>query len=322
MSKHYSVSLNKATLEPLSRNAPERAMAVHITSLNNDELQFELVGVDVSFANALRRIMIAEVDTMAIEVVNIEANDSVVEDAVLAHRLGLIPLRVDPKDYEPWKRGSEPVVGVNAMELSLNVVAKSTRLHKDGSVHVVSKYIRPVSEASRAPKPAGYESDGSMVDSDPESTDALVHDDIVIAKLLPGQRIKLTAYATRGNGKEHAKWSPVCTASYRLMPSVEIVEAITGAAAASLVKLCPKAVFDIEDGAAVVRNAAACSMCRECIRVQDEWQDKVRLGRVGDHYLFKVESTGSLPAEDIFLRALDVLMDKCAAAKAGVLALG
>ena len=32
-----------------------------------DELVFELLGVDVSFANALRRIMISEIPTMALE---------------------------------------------------------------------------------------------------------------------------------------------------------------------------------------------------------------------------------------------------------------
>jgi len=34
---------------------------------SKNELVFELVGVDVSFANALRRIMIAEIPTMAFE---------------------------------------------------------------------------------------------------------------------------------------------------------------------------------------------------------------------------------------------------------------
>ena len=34
---------------------------------SKNELVFELVGVDVSFANALRRIMIAEIPTMALE---------------------------------------------------------------------------------------------------------------------------------------------------------------------------------------------------------------------------------------------------------------
>jgi len=45
-----------------------------------------------------------------------------------------------------------------------------------------------------------------------------VHPDIVIAELRQGQRISLEAHARRGYGKDHAKFSPVATASYRLLP--------------------------------------------------------------------------------------------------------
>ena len=60
-------------------------------------LKLFLIGVDVSIANALRRILLAEVPTIAIENVWISVNHSIIPDEVLAHRVGLIPLRVDPK---------------------------------------------------------------------------------------------------------------------------------------------------------------------------------------------------------------------------------
>lgn len=40
----------------------------------------------------------------------------------------------------------------------------------------------------------------------------LVHDDILLAKMRPGQEIVLEAHCARGTGAEHAKWSPVATA--------------------------------------------------------------------------------------------------------------
>lgn len=52
---------------------------------------FSLVGVDASIANAFRRVLIAEVPTLAIEDVFIFSNTSLIQDEVFAHRLGLIP---------------------------------------------------------------------------------------------------------------------------------------------------------------------------------------------------------------------------------------
>jgi DNA-directed RNA polymerase I and III subunit RPAC1 len=47
---------------------------------NDTELVFEMIGVDVSLANALRRIMIAEVPTLAIEHVYMWNNSSIIHD--------------------------------------------------------------------------------------------------------------------------------------------------------------------------------------------------------------------------------------------------
>lgn len=71
---------------------------------------FELVGVDVSVANAIRRILIAEVPTVAIETVHIYQNTGVVQDEVLAHRLGLIPFKIDPSSVE-WRKGLDGMCG-------------------------------------------------------------------------------------------------------------------------------------------------------------------------------------------------------------------
>lgn len=51
-----------------------------------------------------------------------------------------------------------------------------------------------------------------------------VHDDILLAKLLPGQEINLVCHARKGIGMDHAKYQPVATASYRLLPDISIDE--------------------------------------------------------------------------------------------------
>lgn len=60
--------------------------------LNSDSIVFLLKDCDFSLANALRRIILAEIPTMAIDLVEIRENTSVINDEFLAHRLGLVPL--------------------------------------------------------------------------------------------------------------------------------------------------------------------------------------------------------------------------------------
>jgi DNA-directed RNA polymerases I and III subunit RPAC1 len=141
-----------------------------------------------------------------------------------------------------------------------------------------------------------------------------VHDDIVLAKLRPGQRIEFEAHCRKGVGKDHTKFSPVSTVSYRLLPDIRLSEPITGDKAQALVNKCPMSVFDIEDigggsTKAVVARPRDCTMCRECIRTED-WASKVELRRKADHFLFSVESTGVLAPEVIVREAISLLKEK------------
>ena len=78
---------------------------MEVTSLGDEDLTFEMVGLDPAIANAFRRIMLSEVPTMAIERVFVLNNTSMIPDEVLAHRLGLVPIAADPRRFN--FRGSE-----------------------------------------------------------------------------------------------------------------------------------------------------------------------------------------------------------------------
>ena len=67
-------------------------MNVHIKEQTKDFLKFVITGTNHTFANTLRRIIISDVETWAIEDVQIEKNTTILPDEMIAHRLGLIPL--------------------------------------------------------------------------------------------------------------------------------------------------------------------------------------------------------------------------------------
>ena len=78
--------------------------------------------------------------------------------------------------------------------------------------------------------------------------------------------LDLECYCVKGIGRVHAKWSPVCTAYYRLINKINILEEINGDDAEELKQLCPKGVFVInKKGNAEVGNVRDCTSCRECI---------------------------------------------------------
>lgn len=65
---------------------------ITLRQLTSSQADFILSGVDLSFANALRRVIIADIPTLAIDTVEVINNTSVLADEFLAHRLGMVPL--------------------------------------------------------------------------------------------------------------------------------------------------------------------------------------------------------------------------------------
>lgn len=79
----------------------QNSFDINISYISERVANFDLINIDTSISNALRRIMISEVPSVAAEQVYIFNNTSVIQDEVLAHRIGLIPLKVDP-DLLSW----------------------------------------------------------------------------------------------------------------------------------------------------------------------------------------------------------------------------
>ena len=78
----------------------EKTMRFKITELSDEKVCFDMINVDPPIANSLRRVLLAEVPTVAIEKVDLYQNTGVIHDEVFCHRLGLIPLKIEPDTVE------------------------------------------------------------------------------------------------------------------------------------------------------------------------------------------------------------------------------
>lgn len=63
------------------------------------KISFHIKDVDISYINTLRRVIMSKVPVLAITSINIYENDSPIVDEILAHRLGLLPIKTDVKTY-------------------------------------------------------------------------------------------------------------------------------------------------------------------------------------------------------------------------------
>ncbi|KAI7884417.1 hypothetical protein K492DRAFT_191856 [Lichtheimia hyalospora FSU 10163] len=286
----------------------KKRFQIKINRLTPENMEFDLVGVDASIANAFRRILIAEVPTMAIEKVYVLNNTSIIHDEVLAHRLGLIPIYADPQFFD-FKGEEDGPTDLNTIVFKLKVKCEYNPDASPDETDPKKKFIHShVYSGDLVWEPKGVQGEKFQ-----ESPIRPVQDDILIAKLRPGQEIDMELHCHKGVGKEHAKWSPVATASYRLLPEITILKPITGDSADKFQKCFPQGVVDVvmENGVktAKVVNARKDTVSREVLR-HKEFEDKVRLTRVRDHFIFNVETTGIIPPEQLFPTAIDILVEK------------
>jgi len=253
-------------------------MEITFASLDDSLARFTLSGASPAFANAMRRAMIGEVPTLAIEDVRIYDNTSALFDEMLAHRLGLIPLTTDLSTYTTQAACSCGGAGCPAC-------TSTYTLSVEGPRTVMSSDLIP---------------------QDPKA--APVYDNIPIVKLTKGQKLVIEARAVLNTGRAHAKWQPTLVCGYKNHPVISISDACD--ACGMCVDECPRDILEVKGKKVGIISGKLpdCSMCKLCERaclasgIGDE--PAIRITAEKDRYIFVVESDGSLPAKEIMKRAL------------------
>ncbi|XP_026743186.1 DNA-directed RNA polymerases I and III subunit RPAC1 [Trichoplusia ni] len=278
-----------------------------IVRMDNFEMEFDLIGMQPAFANAFRRLMLSEVPSMAIEKVMIKNNTSIIQDEVLAHRLGLIPLKADPRLFEYRPEDATEGTEFNTLEFSLKVRCSVNKNQPKDSYRAEDLYENHSVYSSQIK----WQPIGNQASVYKEADICPVQGDILISKMRPGHELDLQLVAVKGIGRDHAKFSPVATASYRLLPEVTLTKEIKGSEASLLQSCFAPGVINIDsEGKAYVRDARYDTCSRNVFRY-DELKDAVILSRVRDHFIFNVESVGAMPPNIIFVEAVKILRDKC-----------
>ncbi|KAM9992696.1 hypothetical protein ACTFIY_010149 [Dictyostelium cf. discoideum] len=283
-----------------------RQPELEILEIKNDSIIFILSNTDISVANALRRVMIAEVPTMCIDLVEFESNNSVLCDEFIAHRLGLIPLVSDNIDKFCYTRDCSCSDRCDqcSVELRLNVKCTENRPRDVTSSDLLSQNSAVIPVSSQV----------TSSNSDrPEQ-------EIPIVKLRKGQEVKLRAIAKKGVGKEHAKWSPSCVATYQFQPIIVLnqnrIDELTDQQKEEWVGSCPTKVYSYSPHQSTqqvtIEDPLRCVYCLECKKKAESFgkPDLVHLEQKQDKFIFTVESSGALKPEDIVLYAIQIIKRK------------
>jgi DNA-directed RNA polymerase subunit D len=243
----------------------------------SDSLTLVLKDIDPSTANAIRRTILSNVPTLAIEDVRIIENTSSLYDETIAHRLGLIPIKTDLKLFNFRDECKCKGKGCPSCTLELTL---DVECNKDFQ----TVYSHEIKSSDAKLKPV---------------------EGIPIVRLGKGQKISFEAEAVLGTGKEHSKWQPAVV-GYKYHPIIKISSKCTNCK--ECVDACPVNILKATKDKITVTDKKVCTMCNSCVEVCEE--EAITVEGDDTKFIFKIESQGALPPKEIFKTACETLEDK------------
>ena len=167
---------------------------------NNDRfIRFEIDNINYAEANMIRRTLINDIPKLAIDKIvfrhgqirdssgNVFDSSLPLFDEMVAHRIGLVPIKTD------LKMNFRETCRCEGKGCSLCTVTYN--INKTGPSEVFSRDLLP------------FTGNTDLTPTDP---------DIPIVKLGPNQALLVTAEAYMGTGKEHIKWQVTSGVGYKI----------------------------------------------------------------------------------------------------------
>lgn len=247
-------------------------MDIKILSKEKGKISFILKDINYIIANTIRRLVINEVPTMAIEKVKIIKNSSALYDEVLAHRLGLIPLTSDIKSYTLPAECKCKGKGCVHCRLIMSLKVKGPGVALASGIKSRDAKIKPVNP------------------------------DTPIVKLLKDQEIELEMNAVLGQGKDHAKFSPGLI-YYKTYPKIKILQQKDGK---KIMEACPREVFKLDGSNLKIVDEEKCILCNACKDVSKN----ISVEGSESDFIFYLESWGQLKPKEILSKAAEIYEEK------------
>ena len=269
-------------------------MSISNVNMRNNELVFEISNIDLSFVNALRRIILSEIPSIAFRtepydksMVKIINNTSNLHNEFIVHRIGMIPIHI--KDVETFD--------IINYKFVLNV--KNTT---HTTIDVTTKDINVLKLNNGEFIPVGKDIRDSFFPPDP-----LTKDHILIMRLKPdntgkneGEHLHFEATASKSNGNENARWSVVSQASFQYKIDPKKAEV---ALQEYLQKHQNKKGSNLSDNEIeTLKNRFRLTFADRYYHTNERLEP--------DEFIMTIESIGVMNPKDIFKQSIHILSDK------------
>ena len=282
----------------------------NLKKLDDRTYSFTLSPIHVTYANTLRRLILTGVETVAFRSdmtstgsttdVVIKRNDTPMTNEMLADRIGLIPINVT----EPLSWKDDKYI------FTLKVAGNkdNTTYVKSGDFTVYE--VNPLLTSENNENKGENDTDGlvSIPTDKFFPPNPITRDTCLIATLQPGsgptqQFIEIKAKATKGTGREHARFSPVSQCSYEYTPdeNPQRIEEMFQ----SWLNVAKKA-GGVEKGSErynELRREFNTMQIKRCYKINEKGEP--------DSFNFTVETAGVLPVTYIVERACEVGENMC-----------
>ncbi|KAG7661947.1 rpb3 [[Candida] subhashii] len=252
----------------------EHGPSVTIREAERDHVNFILKDVDLAMANSIRRTMLAEVPTLAIDLVEIDVNTSVLADEFISHRLGLIPLVSEGIENLTYSRDCTCDNYCAKCSVRLELTAKCDT---DSTMNVYASDLAKFHNGSRLGDPVIRDHNGRGP---------------LICKLRKHQELRLTCIAKKGIAKEHAKWSPCAAVGFEYDPWNKLKHTD----------------YWYEDDAEQEWPRSANCEWEEVPDPEAPFDYKAK----PTNFYIDVETVGNLPPNEVVIRSIDTLQRKIA----------